>query len=62
LSIKTVGDSRKKHLEEKGNDMIQARSDMDFGVMPSSIKLNSRKFSATRHNSKSNRWIELKLY
>jgi len=37
LSIKTVGDLRKKHLEERGNDMIQARSNMDFGLKFSTV-------------------------
>jgi hypothetical protein len=31
LSIKIVGDSR-TNLEESGNDMIQVRSDSNFGV------------------------------
>jgi hypothetical protein len=32
LSIEHVGDSRTNHLDERGNDTIQVRSDSDFGV------------------------------
>jgi hypothetical protein len=51
-SIKPVGDSRMNHLEERGNDTIQIRSDLDFGV-----KFSTVQFYANDHNSKSNRWI-----
>jgi hypothetical protein len=30
LSIQLVGDSRMNHLKERGNDMIQARSNSDL--------------------------------
>ena len=32
LSIQLVGDLRMNHLEERGNDTIQARSNSDFDV------------------------------
>jgi hypothetical protein len=32
LSIQLVGDSRMNHLEERGNDTIQARSNSDFDI------------------------------
>jgi hypothetical protein len=54
LSIKPVGDSKTNHLDERGNDTIQVRSDSDFDVKFSIIQ-----FYAIEHNSKSNRWIEL---
>jgi len=38
-------------------DMIQVRSDSDFGVNVSTVQ-----FYANKHNSKSSNWIELKLY
>jgi len=38
-------------------DMLQARSDSDFGV-----KFSTVQFYAIEYNFKSNRWIELKLY
>ena len=57
LSIKPVGDSRMNYLEERGNDMIQARSNSDCG-----IKIPTVQFYTIEHNSKSHRWIELKLY
>jgi hypothetical protein len=37
LSIQFVGDSRMNHLEERGNDMIQARSNTDFDVKSAPI-------------------------
>jgi len=57
FSIKLIGDSRMSHLEERRNDMIKARSVLDFGVKFSTIQ-----FYAIEDNSKSNHWIELKLY
>jgi hypothetical protein len=54
LSIKPVGDSTTNHLDERGNDTIQVRSDSDFNV-----KFPIILFYAIEHNSKSNRWIEL---
>jgi hypothetical protein len=39
------------------SDMIQEKSDSDFGVKSPTVQ-----FYAIGHNSKSNRWIELKLY
>jgi hypothetical protein len=56
LSIKPIGDSRINHIEERRNDSIQVRSDLDFIV-----KFFIVQFYAFEHNSKSNRWIELKL-
>jgi len=56
LSIEPVGDSRTNHLDERGNDTIQVRSDSDFGV-----KFSIVLFYAIEHNSKANRWIELKF-
>jgi len=50
LSIKLVGDSRMSHLEERGNDTIQVRSDSNFGVTFSIVQ-----FYAIEHNSKTNR-------
>jgi hypothetical protein len=44
------------HFEKKGNDTIQARLDLDCGV-----KFPTVQFYIIEHNSKSNRWIELKL-
>jgi hypothetical protein len=38
-------------------DTTQARLDLDFGVKVSTVQCY-----AIEHNSKSNRWIELKLY
>jgi hypothetical protein len=38
-------------------DTTQARSDSDFG-----IKFSTVQFYAIEHNSKSNYWLELKLY
>jgi hypothetical protein len=32
LSIKAIGDLKMNHLEERGNGIIQARSDSEFGV------------------------------
>jgi hypothetical protein len=37
LSIQLVGDSRMNHLEERGNDTIQERSNSDFEVRSASI-------------------------
>jgi hypothetical protein len=56
LSIKPVSDSRMNHLEERGNDTIQIRSDSDF-----IIKFSIVQFYTFKHNFKSDRWIELKL-
>jgi hypothetical protein len=56
----TIQDSRVNRLEEGGNDTVQpceARSDSDFD-----IKVFTIQFYTIKHNFKSNRWIELKLY
>jgi hypothetical protein len=37
LSIQLIGDSRTNHLEERGNDTIQERSNSDFDVKSASI-------------------------
>jgi hypothetical protein len=50
LSIQLVFDSRMNHLEERGNDTIQSRSNSDFDV------------NGNSHNSQSDRWIGLKVY
>jgi hypothetical protein len=57
LSIQLVGDSRKNHLEERGNDTIQERSNSDFDVKCATIQLYGNS-----HDSQSDRWIELKVY
>jgi hypothetical protein len=57
LSIQLVGDSRKNHLEERGNDTIQERSNSDFDVKCATIQLYGNS-----HDSQSDRWIELKFY
>ena len=57
FSIKFIGDSRMSHLEEKGTDTMNARSVLDFG-----IKFSTIQFYTIEDNSKSNHWIELKLY
>jgi hypothetical protein len=57
LSIQLVGDSRKNHLEERGNDTIQERSNSDFDVKCAAIQLYRNS-----HDSQSDRWIELKFY
>ena len=57
LSIQIVGDSRMNHLEERGNDTIQARSNSDFDVKCAAIQVYSNNY-----NSQSDRWIELKIY
>jgi predicted RNase H-like nuclease (RuvC/YqgF family) len=56
LSIQLVGDSRTNHLEDRGNDTIQARSNSDFDVKCATIQ-----FYSNNHNSQSDRWIELKF-
>jgi hypothetical protein len=57
LFIQLVGDSRMNHLEERGNDTIQARSNSDFNVKCATIQ-----FYSSNHNSQSDRWIGLKVY
>jgi len=57
LSIQLVSDSRMNHLEESGNDMIQARSNLDFDVKSATIQ-----FYGNSHNSQSDRWIGLQFY
>jgi carboxypeptidase C (cathepsin A) len=57
LSIQLVSDSRTNHLEERGNDTIQARSNSDFDVKSAPIQ-----FYGNSHNSQSDRWIGPKLY
>jgi hypothetical protein len=54
LSIQLVGDSRTNHLEERGNDTIQARSNSDFDLKSAPIQ-----FYGNSHNSQSDRLIEL---
>jgi len=50
LSIQLVGDSRMNHLEERGNDMVQERSNSDFDVKCATIH-----FYGNNHNSQSDR-------
>jgi hypothetical protein len=57
LSIQLIGDSRMNHLEEKGNDTIQTRSNSDFDVKCAIIL-----FYGNNHISQSNSWIALKFY
>ena len=57
FSIQLVGDSRTNHLEDRGNDTIQERSNSDFDVKCATIS-----FYGNSHNSQSDRWIELKFY
>jgi hypothetical protein len=57
LSIQLVGDSRMNHLEERGNDTIQVRSNSDFEVKCATIQ-----FYRNSYNSQSDRWIGLKFY
>jgi hypothetical protein len=57
LSVQLVGDSRRNHLEERGNDTIQERSNLDFDVKYASIQ-----FYGNNHNSQSDRLIGLKVY
>jgi hypothetical protein len=57
FTIKLAGDSRMNHLEERGNDTIQARSNSDFDVKCATIQVYSNS-----HNSQSNSWIGLKFY
>jgi hypothetical protein len=45
------------HLEDRGNDTIQERSNSDFDVKYATIQ-----FYGNSHNSQSDYWIELKLY
>jgi hypothetical protein len=45
------------HLEERGNDTIQERSNSDFDVKSASIQ-----FYGNSHNSQSDRWIGLQFY
>jgi len=46
LTIQLAGDSRMNHLEERGNDTIQARSNSDFDVKYATIQ-----FYGNNHNS-----------
>jgi len=57
FSIQIIGDSRTNHLEERGNDTIQERSNSDFDVKSASIQ-----FYGNNHNSQSDSWIGLKFY
>jgi len=57
LSIQLVSDSRTNHLEERGNDTIQARSNLDFDVKCATIQ-----FYSNSYNSQSDHWIGLKFY
>ena len=57
MFIQLVGDSRMNHLEEKGDNMIQARSISDFDVKCTTIQ-----FYGNNHNSQSYHWISLKFY
>jgi len=57
LSIQLVCDSRTNHLEERGYDTIQARTNLDFDVKCTTIQ-----FYGNNHNSQSNHWIGLTFY
>jgi len=52
LSIQLIGDSRMNHIEERGSDTIQERSNSDFDVKYSIIQ-----FYDNNHNSQSDHWI-----
>jgi hypothetical protein len=57
LSIQLVGDSTTNHLEERGNDTIQTRSNSNFDVQSAPIQ-----FYSNSHNSQFDHWIKLKFY
>ena len=57
LSIQLVGDLRMNHLEERGNDTIQVRSDSDFGVKSATVQVYGNNYK-----SQSDRWIGLIFY
>ena len=57
MPIQLGGDSRMNHLEERGNDTIQERSNSDFDVKCATIQ-----FYGNNHNSQSDRWIKLPFY
>jgi hypothetical protein len=57
LSIQLVGDSRMNHLEKRGNNMIQIRSNSDFNVKSATIQ-----FYGNSHNSQFDWLIGLKFY
>jgi len=57
LSIQLIGDSRMNHIEERGNDTIQERSNSDFDVKYSIIQ-----FYDNNYNSQSDHWIGPKFY
>jgi len=57
LSIQLVGDSRMNHLEKRGNNMIQIRSNSDFNVKSATIQ-----FYGNNHNSQFDWLIGLKFY
>jgi len=59
LSIKPIGDSRTNHLEERGNDTIQAMK-KQFNS-DSDLKYTTVQFHGNSHNSQSDRWIRLKF-
>jgi hypothetical protein len=48
LSIQLVGDSRRNHQQDRGNDTIQERSNSDFDV-----KCATLQFYSNSHNSQS---------
>jgi hypothetical protein len=50
FSIQLIVDSRMNHLEDRGNDTIQERSNSDFDVKSASIQ-----FYGNSHNSQSDR-------
>ena len=56
LTIQLFGDLRTNHLEERGNDTIEKRSNSDFDVKCATIQ-----FYGNSHNSQSDLWIELDI-
>jgi hypothetical protein len=56
LTIQLFGDLRTNHLEERGNDTIEERSNSDFDVKCATIQ-----FYGNSHNSQSDLWIELDI-
>jgi len=55
--IQLVGDLSTNHLEDRGNDTIQERSNSDFDIKCAIIQ-----FYGNSHNSQSDHWIILKFY
>jgi len=59
-SIIHIGDSRRGHLKERGDDTFQRR--VEQGNLDSNVIVSTVKFYDNNHNSQSNCWIGLKMY